>query len=109
MTQMTWQDVFDGLEHRRLMYLPTGTFGEVWAYLLGFDAGRDDDLVDRYRERLVERHPDHSNHTAASLTLIDVLGRGADPTALSEEEHRAVIRACLLMMQECLAGPNAST
>lgn len=97
---MTWNELIDGLQRHPLMYLQEGSFVEAWAYVLGFDAGKDDDVVERCRLHLADRHPEQANYSAASLLLIDSLDGVSNASALTPAQNHLAVRSMLDLLQE---------
>lgn len=100
---MDYKQLFDGIRHRTSMYLRSGSYDSITAFVSGCDAGNDFCLLLGFREWLIVRANGGNNLSWEGLALeIAFPGHPSPSTApeLSPENNRIAIDVLFDLLDE---------
>lgn len=99
------QRLFDALmvlERRVGMYTLSGTFGEVCAYLYGYDDGEGSHVLSSFHSWLVAREEVPPELAMPSVVLTSAFpdGPGRDPASLTPDENKVAISTLFTLLHQ---------
>lgn len=100
---MDYKELFDDVRNHTRMYVRTGTYDEVAAFVLGCDAANDFCLLHGFREWLVLKVDGYDNFVWTELVLRLAFPGSVDPSAAvatSPANNRVAINALFDMLSD---------